>query len=235
MKKTREKYLDGQILLFNKLLGWTSFDLVKKVKNTIRRNLEIDKIKVGHAGTLDPLATGLLIVCTGRATKKIQQIQSLNKEYIASIRLGKTTPSFDLETDFDGEFPTSHISKELIEKIIPRFIGEIDQIPPVFSAKNIKGKRAYEYARKGEEVELKPSRIRIDSIELLNYLSPEVQLNIKCSKGTYIRSLARDIGEVLNSGAYLSKLIRTQIGEYHIDNAIDPFDFEKNIEKTKQI
>lgn len=235
MKETREKYLDGQILLFNKPLGWTSFDLVKKVKNTLRRNLEIDKIKVGHAGTLDPLATGLLIVCTGRATKKIQQIQELGKEYIASIMLGKTTPSFDLETDFDKEFPTSHISKELIEKTIPRFIGETDQIPPAFSAKNIKGKRAYEYARKGETVELKPSRIRIDSIGVLNYSSLEVQLNIKCSKGTYIRSLARDIGEALNSGAYLSKLTRIQIGEYHIDNAMDPFDFEKKTEKTKQI
>ena len=235
MKETREKYLDGQILLFNKSLAWTSFDLVKKVKNLLRRNLEINKIKVGHAGTLDPLATGLLIVCTGRATKKIQQIQDLGKEYIASIMLGKTTPSFDLETEFDKEFPTYHISKELIEEIIPGFIGEIDQIPPVFSAKNIKGKRAYEYARKGQEVELKPSRIRIDSIELLNYSSPEVQLKIKCSKGTYIRSLARDIGAALNSGAYLSKLIRTQIGEYHIDNAMDIFDFEKNIIKTKLI
>ena len=235
MKETRKKYEDGQILLFNKPLGWTSFDLVKKVKNLLRRNFDIKKIKVGHAGTLDPLATGLLIVCTGRATKKIQQIQDLGKEYIASITLGKTTPSFDLETDFDKEFPTSHISKELIEKIIPRFIGEIDQIPPIFSAKNIKGKRAYEYARKGQGVELKPSRIRIDAIELLDYSFPDVSLKIRCSKGTYIRSLARDIGDALNSGAYLSELIRTQIGEYHIDSAMDLFDFEKNIKKTKQI
>lgn len=235
MIETREKYVDGQILLFNKALGWTSFDLVKKVKNLLRRNFEIKKLKVGHAGTLDPLATGLLIVCTGRATKTIQQIQDLGKEYIASITLGKTTPSFDLETDFDNEFPTSHISKELVEKIISGFIGEIDQIPPVFSAKNIKGKRAYEYARKGEVVELKSSRIRIDSIELLDFSSPDVRLKIKCSKGTYIRSLARDIGYALNSGAYLSKLIRTQIGEYHIDNAMDIFDFEKSINKTKQI
>lgn len=235
MEETRKKYEDGQILLFNKPLDWTSFDLVKKVKNLLRRNFEIKKIKVGHAGTLDPLATGLLIVCTGKATKTIQQIQNADKEYIASITLGKTTPSFDLETDFDNEFPTSHITKELIEKIIPRFIGEIDQIPPVFSAKNVKGKRAYEYARKGEAVELKPSRIKIDSIELLNYSCSEVKLKIKCSKGTYIRSLARDIGDALNSGAYLSKLIRTQIGEYHIDSAMDIFDFEKKIKKTKQI
>lgn len=235
MKETREKYEDGQILLFNKPLGWTSFDLVKKVKNLLRRKFEIKKIKVGHAGTLDPLATGLLIVCTGKATKKIQQIQELGKEYIASITLGKTTPSFDLETDFDKEFPTSHISKELIEKIIPRFTGEIDQIPPVYSAKNIKGKRAYEYARKGLAVVLEPCRIRIDSIELVDYSFPEVQLKIRCSKGTYIRALARDIGFSLNSGAYLSKLIRTQIGEYHTDNAMDLTDFEKKIEKTKLI
>jgi len=235
MEETRKKYENGQILLFNKPLNWTSFDLVKKVKNLLRRNFEIKKIKVGHAGTLDPLATGLLIVCTGKATKTIQQIQNTDKEYIASITLGKTTPSFDMETDFDKEFPTSHISKESVEKIIPGFIGEIDQIPPVFSAKNIKGKRAYEYARKGQTIELKPSRIRIDSIELLDYSCPEIQLKIKCSKGTYIRSLARDIGVALNTGAYLSKLIRTQIGEYHIDNAMELLDFEKNIRKTKQI
>ncbi len=235
MKETIEKYEDGQILLFNKPLGWTSFDLVKKVKNLLRRKFEIKKIKVGHAGTLDPLATGLLIVCTGRATKKIQQIQEFGKEYIASITLGKTTPSFDLETDFDKEFPTSHISKELIEKTISVFTGEIDQIPPVYSAKNVKGKRAYEYARKGQAVILKPCRIIIDSIELINYSFPEVQLKIRCSKGTYIRALARDIGYALNSGAYLSKLIRTQIGEYHTDSAMDIVDFEKKIEKTKQI
>jgi len=222
-------------MLFNKPLGWTSFDLVKKVKNLIRNSFNIRKIKVGHAGTLDPLATGLLIICTGKATKKIQEIQAQEKEYIATFSFGKTTPSYDLETEFDKEFPADHISEPLIREVIPCFIGEQDQVPPVYSAKNIKGRRAYEYARKGLEVEIGASRIKIHDIHIEDYSHPEVTLRIKCSKGTYIRSLARDFGQALESGAYLSKLIRTQIGEYQIDDAIDLDLFQKNIEKTEQI
>ncbi len=228
-------YSEGQVLMFDKPLGWTSFDLVKKVKNLIRNRYEIRKLKVGHAGTLDPLASGLLIICTGKATKKIQAIQGMDKEYIATFTFGNTTPSYDLETDFDKEYHIDHITEELIAGIIPRFIGEQDQVPPVYSAKNIKGKRAYEYARKGQHIELKPSRINIYNIQILNFLLPELTLRIKCSKGTYIRSLARDFGHALNSGAFLSKLIRTQIGEYQVDDAMSIDYFQKKLEKTEQI
>ena len=227
----REGFLAGKVFVFDKPLNWTSFNLVKKVKNLIRNNFNIEKIKVGHAGTLDPLATGLLLVCTGKATKSIQQLQNMEKEYIASIHLGKTTPSFDLETEVDHVFDTSSITREKLNKVVESFVGESEQIPPMFSAKNINGRRAYDLARKGQVMELKPSKIFISEIEVLDFNMPELRLKIVCSKGTYIRSLARDIGISLENGAYLSKLIRTKIGDYQLDNAITIEEFEEKLKK----
>jgi len=214
-----ESFLDGQILFFDKPLYWTSFDLVKKVKNLIRDSCGIEKIKVGHTGTLDPLATGLMLICTGKATKKINGLQGLDKEYITTLCLGKTTPSYDLETGFDKAYHTDHITKEMVHKAINEFCGEQLQIPPLFSAKNIDGKRAYEYARKGIEMELEPSLITFHEIELLYFELPVVRLRLLCSKGTYIRSFVRDFGKFLGSGAYLSDLKRTKIGDFNLDNA----------------
>ncbi len=221
-----EDFQSGVIIPINKPYEWTSFDVVKKVKNQIvkklRQTLDIrfKNFKVGHAGTLDPLAEGLVLICTGKATKKVNQLMADEKEYIATIELGKTTPSYDLETDYDNTFPTDHINEDLVKNALKSFIGEQDQIPPVYSAKNINGKRAYEYARKGEEVELKANKITIYEVELLNYQMPLITIKIVCSKGTYIRSLAYDIGKKLNSGGHLVKLIRTRIGEYKIDSSI---------------
>lgn len=232
------KHLDdfqkGMIIPVNKPYTWTSTDVVRKVKYQIERKLresesERRKMKVGHAGTLDPLASGLVIVCTGKATKLIENIQSAEKEYIAEIEFGKTTPSYDLETDYDAEFPTDHISLQTIEKILPQFTGEITQYPPVFSAKNINGKRAYSYARKGEKVEMRPNLVHIKKLEIVNFDPPHLTLQIRCGKGTYIRSLAHDLGKALNSGAFLKGLIRTRIGEYELNNAISIENFEKKI------
>ncbi len=222
-------FIEGEVLLFDKPYQWTSFDLVRKVRNMIRTKYNYPKIKVGHAGTLDPLATGLLIVCTGKSTKQINSFQDQEKEYIAGILFGKTTPSFDLETDFDKEYPIDHINKEAINEALTEFVGELDQIPPVFSAKFIDGKRAYEYARKGEEVEMKPSRITIHEIELLSVDFPEITIRVRCSKGTYIRSLVRDIGVQLNSGACMIALKRTAIGAYKLNNALTIEEFKNKL------
>ena len=220
-------FIKGEILSFNKPYGWTSFQVVSKVRSAISKKLHVKKIKVGHAGTLDPLATGVLIVCTGKSTKLIDELQSHTKEYIATLKLGATTPSYDKETEEDAVYPTEHITKELVETVLQRFIGTIEQTPPEYSAVKINGKRAYEFARKGKSVELKPKTLVIDSIELLECNFPEIVIRVVCSKGTYIRALARDIGRELQSGAYLTGLVRTRIGEYKIDECLDPETFNE--------
>lgn len=222
-------FLEGSVLLIDKPFEWTSFDVVNKVKILLQNKFRYKWLKVGHAGTLDPLATGLMILCTGNATKDITRYLSLDKEYIATICLGKTTPSFDLETQPDQTYPTEHITREMILKILPRFKGKIDQVPPVYSAKRLKGKRAYDFARKGKEIELKADTVHIKEIELLEYNKPVVLLRIKCGKGTYIRALARDFGKALNSGAHLIALKRISIGEFNISDAITMKKFEEKI------
>jgi tRNA pseudouridine55 synthase len=220
-------FIEGEVLYFDKPLHWTSFSLVNKVRWLISKQLKIKKIKVGHAGTLDPLATGVLIVCTGRATKNIETFQYQTKEYVATLFLGSTTPSFDLETEVDKEFPTNHITRELVEERLQKFIGTIEQIPPVYSAVKVEGKRAYEYARNGVEVELVPKTLVIDELEILSFQLPILKLRIVCSKGTYIRALARDIGQELDSGAHLVDLTRTRIGNIKIDQCISVEAFEQ--------
>lgn len=220
----------GEILLFDKELDWTSFDLVRKLRNFLCRETGIKKLKVGHAGTLDPKATGLMIVCTGKETKNIDLIQAKEKEYIATIRLGATTPSYDRETQENEFFPTDHLSKEFILETVHSFIGEIDQIPPLFSAIKVDGKRAYEHARKGSDMVLQAKKIRIYELELIDYKENELILRVVCSKGTYIRSLARDLGAALNSGAYLIGLRRTRIGDFKLDDA---WKLENFMEKLK--
>ncbi len=226
------EFTQGKVLLFDKPYSWSSFHLVKKVKYLIEKNHNTGKIKIGHAGTLDPLATGLMILCTGKATKKISEFQDLEKEYIATIELGKTTPSFDNETAVDVVFESSHITEKLFTQTLSQFVGEISQVPPIYSAKNVKGERAYKLARKGRSVHLEPVEIFIHGIELLEYRFPVVKIRIVCSKGTYIRALARDIGIALKSGAYLTGLVRTRIGEYRLENALTVEDFEKKVNKT---
>lgn len=206
-------FITGEILYIDKPLGWTSFDVVKRVRASLLRRIGLKKMKVGHAGTLDPLATGVMIVTTGRATKQIETLQAGVKEYVATIALGATTPSFDLETEIDARYPTGHITRELVEQTLPRFKGEISQVPPSFSACKIEGRRAYEMARSGEEVELKPKTLVIDELELLEFSPESITLRVVCSKGTYIRALARDIGEALGSGGHLTALRRTRVGE----------------------
>jgi tRNA pseudouridine55 synthase len=217
----------GETIYFNKPLGWTSFDLVAKIRSRISKHLKVKKIKVGHAGTLDPLATGVMIVCTGKATKQIDSFQCQTKEYVATIRLGETTPSFDLETEVDGHYETDHISRELVEDKIKQFVGNIEQLPPAFSACKINGDRAYKLAREGVEVNLKAKTLTIDEIELLEYNLPEIVVRVVCSKGTYIRALARDIGVALGSGAYLKKLVRTKVGDVTIDKCMSIDDIDK--------
>lgn len=222
-------FKEGEILYFDKPFGWTSFALVSRVRVMISRKLDVKKIKVGHAGTLDPLATGVLIVCTGKATKRIEEFQYQTKEYIASLRLGATTPSFDLETPVDVVYPTEHITKELVENTLIQFIGSIQQVPPVYSAVKIDGKRAYDYARKGETVEIKAKELVIDEIELMEYAFPLIKIRVVCSKGTYIRALARDLGLALHSGAHLTALQRTRIGAVSIDKCMNLEQFEKQL------
>ena len=217
------------VLYFDKPLGWTSFNLVNRVRGVLSRHIGVKKLKVGHAGTLDPLATGVMILCTGKNTKLIESFQYQTKEYVATIKLGATTPSFDLETEIDAEYPTQHITEELVKETLAKFIGEIQQIPPTYSAIKINGKRAYEYARKGDEVELKPKTLVIDEIELLDYKMPEIVVRVVCSKGTYIRALARDIGEALQSGGHLTALRRTQIGDIRVEDCLQYDDFVKNL------
>jgi tRNA pseudouridine55 synthase len=225
---------EGQILLFNKPVYWTSFDLVNKVRTMIRKSLGIKKIKVGHAGTLDPLASGLMIICTGKATKKIDEFRDLDKEYIATIHLGETTPSFDLETATDNHYSTDHITEEIVTETLKGFLGEQKQLPPIYSAKQIDGKRAYEFARKGIHKDLVPVSVFFREIELLSFIMPETKIRLVCSKGTYIRSFARDFGEALKSGGYLSALERTAIGPYHLKNAFDLEKFNEYIEQMQQ-
>ncbi|MDD4032531.1 MAG: tRNA pseudouridine(55) synthase TruB [Bacteroidales bacterium] len=222
-------FAEGAVLCFNKPYGWTSFDLVRKVRNLLTRQMHLKKLKVGHAGTLDPLATGVLVVCTGSFTKKIDDLQCQEKEYIATIEVGRTTPSFDLEKETDAVYPFEHITREKVMEVIQSFIGESDQIPPVFSAKKMAGKRAYEFAREGESVEMEARKINISEIELLKFELPEIILRIRCSKGTYIRSLARDLGIALESGGCLVGLQRTASGDFRIEDAINMKDFEEYI------
>ena len=220
----------GEILYIDKPLHWTSFDVVNKVRGTLCRSLGVKKLKVGHAGTLDPLATGVMIVCTGKATKRIDELQSGVKEYIATLELGATTPSFDLEHEIDARYPTAHITRQLVDEVLTKFRGEIWQVPPVYSAVKIDGKRAYDYARKAQEVALKPKLLVIDALEALHFELPVLQIRVVCSKGTYIRALARDIGVALGSGAYLTALRRTRVGTA---TAADCWDIDKLIEKIK--
>jgi tRNA pseudouridine55 synthase len=214
-----EAFINGRVLLLDKPLHWTSFQLVNKVRWEIKQKFKIKKIKVGHAGTLDPLATGLLIICTGKQTKQIDQYQAQEKEYTGTFVLGSTTPSFDLETDIDQTFDTSHLTSELIKDTTAQFIGNITQLPPVFSAVKKDGKRLYEFARAGETVELKPRHVSISEFEITKIESLTIHFRVVCSKGTYIRSLADDFGKALNCGAHLSSLRRTRIGNFKIEEA----------------
>ena len=218
---TAEDFKDGQILLFDKPLEWTSFQLVNKVRWLIRSHCGIKKIKVGHAGTLDPLATGLLIICTGKFTKRIQELQGQEKEYTGTFTLGATTPSYDLETEVDNTFPIDHLNEEVLNNAIPQFLGEIEQYPPVFSALKKDGKRLYEYARKGEEVKIDSRKVSISSFTLTRINLPEVDFQVRCSKGTYIRSLAHDFGKAVESGGHLSALRRTKIGDFNVNDSYD--------------
>lgn len=224
-------FLEGEILYFNKPLRWTSFDLVNKFRYELTRKLGVKKIKVGHAGTLDPLATGVLILCTGKATKRIDELQYQTKEYVATLKLGETTPSFDLEKEVDAVYPTAHITRELVEETLKSFVGTIQQVPPVFSACRVQGKRAYELARTGQEVALRSKTLVIDEIELLDYALPIIKIRVVCSKGTYIRALARDIGQALRSGAHLIALERTRIGQVTLDQCLSPEDIKPFLDK----
>ena len=221
----------GALMLVDKPLRWTSFDVVNKVRSSLRA--KCGKIKVGHAGTLDPLATGLVMVCTGKWTKRIEEFMAHEKEYIATIRFGATTPSFDLEKEIDATYPTEHITRELVEETLKGFLGSIEQIPPAFSACMVDGKRAYDLARKGEEVNLKPKTLVIDEIELLECNLPEIKIRVVCSKGTYIRALARDIGVALNSGAHLTGLVRTRVGEVRLDDCMQVEEFQEWLENQE--
>jgi tRNA pseudouridine55 synthase len=227
-KKTYD-FLGGEVLLFDKDLDWTSFDLVYRVRNTLCRKMGIKKMKVGHAGTLDPLASGLMILCTGKFTKKIESFQAQEKEYTTTLKLGATTPSFDMESEEDSTGDISTLTNDLIEKAVKKFQGEQDQIPPIFSAVKVKGKRAFNYARNGEEVKLQPKKIVITNIEVEAIDLPYIKIKVECSKGTYIRALARDIGEELKCGAYLTELRRTRIGEFKVEDSIKVDYFLENL------
>ncbi|MDE6533769.1 MAG: tRNA pseudouridine(55) synthase TruB [Muribaculaceae bacterium] len=226
-------FISGEILGIDKPLGWTSFDAVKRVRGAIQRRMHVRKFKVGHAGTLDPLATGVLIVCTGRATRKIDELQRGDKEYVATIRLGATTPSYDLETEVDKEYAWEHITPDMISDTLPRFTGSIMQVPPVFSAVKVDGKRAYNLARKGKEVSLKPKLLEIKEMEMLECALPEVTLRIVCSKGTYIRAIARDLGEALGSGAHLVGLRRTRVGSVRVEECLTVEEAVEKIENAE--
>ena len=227
-----EYFKEGQVLLFDKPLNWTSFQLVNKVRWLIRKTYKIKKIKVGHAGTLDPLATGLLIICTGKFTKRIEEFMGQEKEYTGTIVLGATTPSYDLETEIDATFPTDHLSYEAIHAATAQFTGSIMQQPPVFSALKKDGKRLYEFARAGEEVDIPSREVQISAFEITRIALPEVDFRISCSKGTYIRSLAHDFGKALNTGGHLSALRRTKIGEFEVNNATSLEAFEAALDAS---
>lgn len=225
----------GEILAVYKPYTWTSFQIVNKIRYHLSRRLGVKRFKVGHAGTLDPLATGVLLVCTGKATKKIEELQSHTKEYVAEIMLGATTPSYDMEHPVDATYPHEHITEEMVREALSKFTGTIAQRPPLFSACKVDGKRAYDLARKGSNMELAPKLIQIDEIELLQCELPKIKIRVVCGKGTYIRSLARDIGEALQSGAYLTSLTRTRVGDYRIEDCINPDEFQDWLEKQTTI
>lgn len=227
-------FINGEVLLINKPLEWTSFDVVNKIRHSLKHCLGIKKIKVGHAGTLDPLATGLLIICTGAFTKKINTLQILDKEYTGTMVLGATTPSYDLETEINQTFEYKHIAINDLESAIKNFTGDIMQVPPVFSAIKIDGKRAYRYARDNKEVNIEPKKVTISDFEVLRFDPPEIDFRVVCSKGTYIRSLANDFGKSLKSGAYLKSLTRTKIGDYLLDDALDLENFIQILNSFKQ-
>lgn len=224
-------YEAGAVLCYDKPYGWTSFNLVSKVRRTLCQKLGVKKLKVGHAGTLDPLATGVMILCTGHATKRISELQAGVKEYVATLQLGATTPSFDLEKPIDATYPTAHITRQLVEDVLEKFVGRIEQVPPAFSAVKVDGKRAYDLARQGKQVELKPKILVIDEIALTRFDEAQMQMEIRvvCSKGTYIRALARDIGEALHSGAHLIALRRTRVGDVRVEDCqtIENLDLNK--------
>ncbi|WP_370477707.1 tRNA pseudouridine(55) synthase TruB [Tamlana flava] len=226
---TAEEYLSGQVLLIDKPLHWTSFQVVNKLRWEIKQAFKIKKIKVGHAGTLDPLATGLLVICTGKMTKQIDTFQAQTKEYTGTFVLGSTTPSYDLETEIDETFPTEHISKDIIEETTKQFIGNIEQLPPVFSAIKKDGKRLYEFARAGENVEIKPRTVHISEFKITKIDRLNIDFRVVCSKGTYIRSLSNDFGKALQSGAHLSALRRTKIGSFKVDDAVTVNDFIQSL------
>ncbi|WP_026715408.1 tRNA pseudouridine(55) synthase TruB [Flavobacterium daejeonense] len=227
---TKEEYLEGQVLLIDKPLQWSSFQAVNKLKYLLINKVGLPKkFKIGHAGTLDPLATGLLLICTGKFTKKIQELQGQTKEYTGTFYIGATTPSYDLETEIDATFPTAHIDEALIHETVKQFLGEIDQKPPIFSAIKKDGKRLYEHARAGEEIEIASRKTTIHEFEITRIALPEIDFRVVCSKGTYIRSLAYDFGKALHSGSHLTALRRTKIGDYDVKNAIDIRLFEESL------
>ena len=228
-------FIEGEILCFDKPLRWTSFNLVSKIRSQLCHRLGVKKLKVGHAGTLDPLATGVMVVCTGHATKRIDELQAHVKEYVATLQFGATTPCFDLEKPIDQTYPTEHITEALVREVLSRFLGRIEQVPPAFSACKIDGKRAYDLARKGREVELKPKVLVIDEIELLDFNQEKMQATIRvvCSKGTYIRALARDIGQALDSGAHLIALRRTRVGNVRVEDCMKVEDFPEWLESQE--
>jgi len=229
---TKEAFLEGQTLLIDKPYEWSSFQALNSVKWTLRKALGLKKLKVGHAGTLDPLATGLLLICTGKNTKKIPQFQAMEKEYTGTFCMGATTPSYDLETTVDATYPVDHLTEKILHETAKSFLGEIQQQPPVFSAIKIKGKRLYEYARKGKEIDVPSRKVTVHAFDLTRIQLPEVDFRVRCSKGTYIRSLAHDFGKALGSGAYLSELKRTKIGQYNVDKAVSPNDFRDLFRKS---
>lgn len=231
MEVIKEKFINGEVILIDKPLNWTSFQVVNKIRWIIKNTFGLKKIKVGHAGTLDPLASGLLILCTGKMTKQIEQFMGQEKEYVGTISLGATTPSYDLETEINQYFPTEHIDKELLENTLSKFTGTIDQKPPVFSALKKGGKRLYEFAREGLNIDVPSRKVVIRNFEITQIKFPEIDFKVNCSKGTYIRSLVYDYGKSINSGAYLSALRRTKIGEFSVENAIQMKDFENLLEK----
>lgn len=213
-------FISGEIIAIDKPLGWTSFDAVKRLRGAIQKRLRVKKFKVGHAGTLDPLATGVLIVCTGKATRRIEELQSGEKEYVATVELGATTPSFDLETEIDAHYSTDHITEDMVKEVLNSFVGNIMQVPPVFSAVKVAGKRAYKYARHGKDLELKAKPITIKEIEFLEIEGNLLKFRVVCGKGTYIRSLARDLGQALKSGAHLKELKRTRVGDIKVEDCL---------------
>ena len=225
----------GEILYFDKPLHWTSFNLVAKIRSALCHKIGVRKLKVGHAGTLDPLATGIVTICTGKATKRIDELQAHTKEYVATLQLGATTPSFDLETNIDATFPTAHITEQMIQEVLEQFKGRIEQVPPAFSACKVDGHRAYALARKGKDVQLKAKVLVIDEIELRHFDSETMQMTIRvvCSKGTYIRALARDIGEALQSGAHLIALRRTRVGDIKVEDCMKMGDFSNWLEQQE--